>query len=110
MAITVNRNTGLRIDTGITATTVTRYDLPSWTQSVLVTAPLTSGAAIEVAWSGTDADPASTADQYVYVPAGGGVSLALPPEQRNRATRSVYVRLASATSSTICVACSPVIS
>jgi len=104
-AIVVDKQSGIRVDTGVSATTVRLYTLPEWAHSVMVIAPLTTGSILEVAWSGGDGDASSTANQWAYAPAGGSVTLPVPSSLRSGGA-SLYVRPQSTDSTTINVICS----
>ena len=103
--ITVDVGDGIHSASGITASTVREYALPSWCQVVLVTAPESSGADLEVAWTGTDAASSLTAGLFAPVKAGGGIELEVPPKYTAASTKTLYVRPTSATSTTVAVVC-----
>ena len=103
--ITVNVGDGIHSASGIAASTVREYALPSWAQSVLVTAPESGGADLEVAWTGTDGAASSTSGRFVPVKAGGGVELELPPVYTASSSKLLYVRPTSTSSTTIAVVC-----
>lgn len=104
-AIVVSKQAGIRVDSGIGATTVRLYTLPEWAHTVMVIAPLTTGSILEAAWSGTDGGASSTSDEWVHVPAGGQVTLPVPSSMRSGGA-SLYVRPQTTDATRICIVCS----
>lgn len=106
MATTVDPAYGIRVDASVAASTVREYTLPAWTRSVQVKAPESGGADLEVAWSGTDTNGSSTANQYSVIKAGGADLYEVPIAVKAAGNApKIYVRPTSTSATTIEIRC-----